>query len=768
MLKPLKTRGSFLSRIIVANVVIFVIAIITISILNYDNNTRIIDKHTSVMYKRLLSQTDYNIEALYERVFQIGEQLLNDSEVIKGLYSNKLSPLDSLKVQNRINDIVITNKSINSIYLYNGEKDRFIHTIRKNVTIQTIDKNAPSLIEVRKQMKKMIFLPHKQSYIYESKAYDNNLLSLIFTYSGSKNGYAIFINLELNAILELFNKMGNSVYSNFIIVDKNGLNIINGSKPELFLHDTSDQAYINKVIHADAKSANFIGSVDGVKSLVTYVYNDKLEWYLINTTSYEYLAKDNLAVLKNIIMISMIILIVSIAATVLLLNKIYTPFGKIVKMIKFNHPSYSEEESYDDVEYMSDVFKGLIQKVTTLEDSAVKDRNRLKAAFLRDMLNHEGRMDEGDIALNFSKLNIQLKPNDLRVLVLVIKEQQAIIALEQEQLENRMSFVVDAMYELALHVFADIAGLEKIVTGSHTLVFIINDYEENGIEAKMGEFLYQVEKLMSFQLKIGVGVRAGTIQGLPKSYESAKEALHYQFVASGESVYYYDEIQTKLSKQVQYPIKLEHVLMNHLKLNDSSGSRETIEAIFKEIKLYSIKEMYAILKQLGSSIDNEFRNMVNFAPLCTKYEKESLIGVIEGLNYIEKLHQFCLELVDYIIQDLKGNRYRDSKEVVKNACDYIQQNYRNGDLSADAVAATLNISVPYFSKLFNENMRMTFSSYVTSLRLSEAESLLLHTPLRIKEISEQIGFLNSTYFITVFKKKHGVSPNQYRLMKKAN
>ncbi|WP_169082357.1 AraC family transcriptional regulator [Paenibacillus sp. PL91] len=49
-----------------------------------------------------------------------------------------------------------------------------------------------------------------------------------------------------------------------------------------------------------------------------------------------------------------------------------------------------------------------------------------------------------------------------------------------------------------------------------------------------------------------------------------------------------------------------------------------------------------------------------------------------------------------------------------------------------------------------------------------AESLFLHTPLRIKEISENIGFLNSTYFITVFKKKYGVSPNQYRQMKRAN
>ncbi|WP_053375102.1 helix-turn-helix domain-containing protein [Paenibacillus sp. FJAT-27812] len=768
MLKPIKQRGSFLSRIIVANVVIFVLSIIVLSVLNYGNNTRIIDQHTSLMYKRLLTQTDYNIEALYERVFQIGEQLLNDTEVVKGLFSNELSPVDSMKVASKLNDVVNANKYINSVYLYNGEKERFIHTIRRDVSIQTIDKEAPALIEVRKQMQKMIFLPHKQSYVYESKAYDNNILSLIFTYSGGNNGYAIFINLELNAILDLFNKMGNSAYSNFIIVDKSGLNIINGSKPDLFLHDTSDQDYIDKVIHAAAKSDHFIGSVDGEKSLVTYVYNDKLEWYLINTTSYSYLAKDNLQVLQNIILISVIILVLSIAATVLLTNKIYTPFGRVVKMIKFSHPAVPAEDNYDDVEYVSDVFKGLIQKVTTLEDSAVKDRNRLRAAFLRDWLNGEGRMDEAELALNFSKLNVQIRPNDLRVLLLVMEGQTESAELEEEQPDLRMNFVADAMVELALRIFTEHGELEKIDTGSHSFVFILNDFDGSNVEAKIGEFVYQVEKLMSFRLKIGVGIRASSMQELSKSYETAKEALNYMFVVSDENVYDYENIQAQIRKQAHYPVKLEQTLINQLKLNDRRASEETVEALFGELKHYAIKDSYATLKQLGSSIDHEFNDIVDFAPLCKRYEQQSLARVIEGLIYFERLHRFFLELVDYIIQDLKSNRYRDSKEIVKNACEYIQQQYRKGDLSADAVAAALNISVPYFSKLFNENMRMTFSAYVTNLRLSEAESLLLHTPLRIKEISENIGFLNSTYFITVFKKKHGVSPNQYRQMKRAN
>lgn len=765
----IKSRGSFLSRIIVANVFVFIFSIIMVSVINYYYNTQIIDKHTSETYQQLLSQTDYNIETLYERVFQIGEQFLNDTEVIKGLYSNELSPADSIKVATRINDVVNLNSFINSVYLYNGVTGRFIHSISKDVDIRTIDKDAPSLIDVRKTMNKMTFLPHTQSYTYRSKDYNDDILSLIFTYSGAKNGngYAIFINLKLDAIRDLFNKMEGSDYSNFIIVDKQGLNLINGKHPDLFMHDSKDQAFISKVIHSPAKSNNFIADISGEKSLITSVYNDKLEWYLIHTTNYSYLSKDSFNVLKNIIFGSIIILFISIAATILILNKIYTPFGQVIKMIRFSHPYEAKADHYDDVQYVSDVFKGLISQVTTLEDSAVKDRNKLKEGFLKELLNNEARIDQSELEANFYKLGVQLEPAHLRVLVIAMEGEAVKI---EGEIDAKRALVKDAMYELALRIFTvhNDNGLERIEIGDYTLVLIMNAVEGNPIEDQLNGFIYQVEKFMSIQVKVGVGGYVHTAQSLPLSFEMAKEALHYKYVRSNESVFYYDEIQARLRKQGNSPMKREQALMNQLKLNDLEGAKEEVGELFKEIRGYSIKEIYGILKNIGEKTDHEFKDIVDFSPMYANYQKESLVDITISFTTIEQVNDFYLELVDFIIRELKGNRYRDSNVIVKNACEYIQSHYRKGDLSADAVAASLQISVPYFSKLFNENMKVTFSNYVTNLRLNEAEELLLHTPLRIKEISENIGFLNSTYFITVFKKKHGVSPNQFRQMKKEN
>lgn len=67
-------------------------------------------------------------------------------------------------------------------------------------------------------------------------------------------------------------------------------------------------------------------------------------------------------------------------------------------------------------------------------------------------------------------------------------------------------------------------------------------------------------------------------------------------------------------------------------------------------------------------------------------------------------------------------------------------------------------------EVFNEAMGISFTQYVTDLRLREAEHLLLTTSMNVKDIGEQVGLYNSSYFITVFKKKNGASPNQYRKM----
>jgi AraC-like DNA-binding protein len=59
---------------------------------------------------------------------------------------------------------------------------------------------------------------------------------------------------------------------------------------------------------------------------------------------------------------------------------------------------------------------------------------------------------------------------------------------------------------------------------------------------------------------------------------------------------------------------------------------------------------------------------------------------------------------------------------------------------------------------------MTFIDYINSMRIYHAEQLLIKTQISITEISFQVGFSSTAYFIKVFKRYNFCTPSNYRKM----
>ena len=59
-------------------------------------------------------------------------------------------------------------------------------------------------------------------------------------------------------------------------------------------------------------------------------------------------------------------------------------------------------------------------------------------------------------------------------------------------------------------------------------------------------------------------------------------------------------------------------------------------------------------------------------------------------------------------------------------------------------------------------MHKSFSDYLRDVRLEKAKELLVGGNASAKEVGEQVGFSNTTYFSTVFKRETGLSPDRYR------
>ena len=84
------------------------------------------------------------------------------------------------------------------------------------------------------------------------------------------------------------------------------------------------------------------------------------------------------------------------------------------------------------------------------------------------------------------------------------------------------------------------------------------------------------------------------------------------------------------------------------------------------------------------------------------------------------------------------------------------------DWTAREAAEACGFSYNYFSHHFKQAFGISYTAYLESVRLREAERLLLTTDADITEIAQTVGFGTVSYFIERFRKNHGVSPGAFR------
>ena len=98
---------------------------------------------------------------------------------------------------------------------------------------------------------------------------------------------------------------------------------------------------------------------------------------------------------------------------------------------------------------------------------------------------------------------------------------------------------------------------------------------------------------------------------------------------------------------------------------------------------------------------------------------------------------------------------------IAGALSIIRRNYAQ-PISLQSVADELSVSTGYLSRLFLSTMGCTFTDMLNQTRVQRAKQLLSSGDQPVYRVGELVGIANATYFIRVFRKYTGVTPNEYR------
>lgn len=142
----------------------------------------------------------------------------------------------------------------------------------------------------------------------------------------------------------------------------------------------------------------------------------------------------------------------------------------------------------------------------------------------------------------------------------------------------------------------------------------------------------------------------------------------------------------------------------------------------------------------------------------------------------------CIELVDALMVD-RGNwracvlRLKDvfqqlfvaltaendlrAHMLVNKINSYICEHLKE-DLSLTRLGEVTCYNASYLSSVYKRLTGQALVEYVNQMRIDRAKQLLLCREMRIRQIALECGFESQQYFNRLFKKKTGLTPNEYR------
>jgi len=156
---------------------------------------------------------------------------------------------------------------------------------------------------------------------------------------------------------------------------------------------------------------------------------------------------------------------------------------------------------------------------------------------------------------------------------------------------------------------------------------------------------------------------------------------------------------------------------------------------------------------------------LNFAQQAIKYDV--FFYLTKPVNY-DTLDNFIRKSMSIYAKLINANsllsvQNPDEYLVSCSISRFINANYNNSDMSIKLLEKQFNLSRSSICKRIKDETGLSFSSYLTKLRIEKAKLFLINeTNYSIKVIADSIGYTDQHYFSHAFKNNVGLTPLEYR------
>ncbi len=154
---------------------------------------------------------------------------------------------------------------------------------------------------------------------------------------------------------------------------------------------------------------------------------------------------------------------------------------------------------------------------------------------------------------------------------------------------------------------------------------------------------------------------------------------------------------------------------------------------------------------LRHEIGKKLLNLVEKSPF------QKLIGLLEILQQLAVTEAYDSLNVKGFLMEVKVQDESRMNQIFS----YVQANFTE-NISLDAIANEINLTVPAFCRFFKRMTHMTFTQFLNEYRISQACKLLQKKDMLVLDVAESCGFQTLSHFNKQFLKITGHTPSNFK------
>ena len=383
-----------------------------------------------------------------------------------------------------------------------------------------------------------------------------------------------------------------------------------------------------------------------------------------------------------------------------------------------------------------------------LEQEVCAQKAQMRAAFIHQLISGSVH-DEMELEAWLTHIDLPLRSGALRGVYL---EVSGGISLSEDtliQADYTQRIVLEALQPLEnrLHY------LTLLDCAHYILLYSNEDGCDDTLNAFFGEIYQALKTRHGLHALFFVGHPCAELKALHQSFAAAYHLMDLNERSTDQFLFVAARPREPGNGYV-YAVRDEQRLIALAGKGNREALQKELDILYQknfvDLQLAGLMEKLLYHRMLGTLALNEESGFTG--------EMGERPADLTGRAFFQALGGAYARWCEHSLEQVEASQHR----LIQDVLAYIHARYQDPSMGLAAVALHFGVTESHLSQFFKEKVGKTFSVYLETLRIDQANQLLLTTASTIDEISRAVGYTNADTFRRAYRRVHGYHGFHYR------